>query len=304
MLEVMSWLYLALLAPLLYAVVNLFDDNLLRHVYRSPTAATVVSGLFAVTPALIIASLGLNHDYLPPRLIALSLLCGFLTITGTYYYLRGLEIEDPSVVAALFTLTPAIVPFFAHYLVGERLSLQACVGFAIVIVAGFLYSLADIKKFKVSKALLLILLASGFYDAASLVGKYSYDRADFYSAYFYVSLGMGLAGVVFLALWQLYLKPATVKPFRWRRGVKLLPLLALVEFFGLAAMFISNKAISGGPVSLVLALENLQPLYVLLIAAGLYPFYPKFFREAESKNFAVKVLLCLALAGGVYIAAR
>lgn len=297
----MTWLYLALLAPLLYAVVNIFDDNLLRHVYKSPQAAIVVTGLFGVVPALLILLLGLNRHSLPPHLIGLTMASGFMATVGTYYYLRGLKIEDPSVVAALFSLTPAIVPFFAHYFVGEHLSQQAILGFSIVIVAGFLYSLTDIRKITISKALLLILLSSALYDAASLLGKYAYERVDFYSAYLYVSWGMAVAGLVFFGLWHRGRRGA-IKAARGNVSLKVVLLLAIVELLSLAAIFASSKAISQGPVSLVLALENLQPLYVLLIAVGLYPFYPKYFREAESRRFASKIVLCLLLVGGVYIA--
>lgn len=298
----MTWIYLALLAPFLTAIVNLFDDNLLQHVYKDAHAAVIVSGLFGVIPAVLIAAFGLNSGSLPLHLILLNLASGFLALVAIYYYFKGLELEDPSVVAALFSLTPAVIPFLAHYLVGERLSVRACIGFTIVLVSAFLYSLSDIKKFTVSKALVPVLLASVMFDAAALAGKYSYERVNFLSAYFYVSLGMALAGICFFVLWQRSKARISIKGLYKKVSVKLVLLLILVEILGLGAEFAFNKALSQGPLSLINALENTQPLFVLLIAVALYPFYPKYFREAESGNVGRKVALSLMLVAGVYVA--
>ncbi|HXE10150.1 MAG TPA: hypothetical protein VN554_01865, partial [Verrucomicrobiae bacterium] len=48
----MTWFYLALLAPLLYAIVNLLDDNLLQFVYKSPYVAAVSAGFYGSLPLL------------------------------------------------------------------------------------------------------------------------------------------------------------------------------------------------------------------------------------------------------------
>lgn len=302
MLRPMNWLYLALLAPFLTAIVSLFDDNLLQHVYKSARSGIIVTGLFSAVPALAIVLLGLNSHSLPTHLILLTLASGFLALVAIYYYFRGLELDDPSVVAALFSLTPAIMPFLAHYLVGERLSVRACVGFTIVLLAGFTYSLSDIKKFKVSKALLPILAASLLFDAASLSGKYAYERVDFYSAYLFISLGMVLAGLCFFGVGQFSKSRVSLAKVYQKTSAKILLLLVLVEFIGMAAELVYNKALSLGPLSLINVLENTQPLFVLLIAASLYPFYPKYFREAESGRVRIKVFLGLVLIGGIYIA--
>ena len=73
----MSWFYLALLAPLLYAVVNLIDDNLLQHVYESPYVGTAISGIFGALP--LISLLFLNSTGISKQLGGLALLAGFLT---------------------------------------------------------------------------------------------------------------------------------------------------------------------------------------------------------------------------------
>ena len=138
----MSWIYLALLVPLIYAIITLIDDNLLSYVYRSPRVAAAISGLFGVLTALIVVAIA-DVDKVPLKLVLLSLATGALTVISYYLYFQGLSRASPSVVAALMSLSPAIIPFIAYFAVGERLGLAAILGFMIVIVAAVCYSMVE-----------------------------------------------------------------------------------------------------------------------------------------------------------------
>lgn len=293
----MDWFYLALLAPLLYAVVVLFDDSLLRFVYKSPYIGTIAAGFFGVLP--LVAAL-FRPVSIPAGLAGLALLSGFLTITYYFFYFKGLEVESPSVVVALFNLAPATIPIFAHFLVHENLQTAQLVGFAIILLASIGISAVDIKKFKFSRALLPILIAVACMDAVSIITKYVYQNVDFFPAYMYFSAGMGIGGLTFLLInWTGNKKNLADigKIFK-----KVLPFFLVAELVNLAAEFTLNLAISRGPVSLVKAVEGVQPMFMLLLALLLYPFAPKFFREAEEGGIAKKfVLMAVAVVGLVII---
>lgn len=297
----MSWFYLALLAPLLYAITILIDDNLLRHVYRNAHVATIISGCFGILPASLILLLGQGQESIAGPLIGLSILGGFLLVVSYYFYFRGFETAEPSVVAALFCLTPVAIPFFAHFIVDERLSLLAICGFTAVVAAAFLYSLTDIKKFTVSKALVPVLTSALLIDTVSVANKYIYARADFYTAYIYFSIGMFIGGLVFLALAARPGADVGLRKVMRSKSLGILTLIVCVELFNLAAEFLHDRALSLGPVSLVNALENLQPLYILLISVTLFPFFPRFFREAQSGSNRLKVVLSVVLVAGAYL---
>lgn len=301
----MTWLYLALAAPLLAAIVNIFDDNLLGKIYQGALAGTTVTGLFGIIPAIVIILLKPNSANVPAQLLVLSLLTGFLIVVAYYSYFKGLEREDPSVVAALFCLTPAAIPFIAFFVVGERLSTNAIIGFSIVIVSAFLYSLSSIRKFTISKALLPAITAAALFDVVAVTNKYVYTKIDFSHAYFYFSIGMFMAGIVFFII---SLRHPPTKQNLWdiiqKKSAKLFILLAAVEALALIAELLRNKALSLGSVSLVAALQNLQPLYVLVISLLFYPLYPKYFRSRESGNIGIKLFLAAFLVLGVYIAVQ
>jgi drug/metabolite transporter (DMT)-like permease len=295
----MSWFYLALLAPLLYAIVNLFDDNLLSFVYKTPYLSTVFAGFFGAVP--IVALLFKTPEAIPLNLALLAILAGLLTVGYYFFYFRSLEVEVPSVVIALFSLAPALLPVFAHFLLHERLSTSALLGFFLIIIASLGIAATDIKSFKFSAALVPVVIAVLFMDAAALLSKYAYDGATFYPVYMCFCLGMGLGGVGVLVfrLNENARNLRSLKKVFWR----VLPVLIAAEGVNLAAELTMNLAISNGPVSLVKVIESIQPMYVLLIALILYPFAPRFFREAEAGGVARKfALMAVAIVGLGFVA--
>lgn len=276
----MSWIYLALLAPFLYAIVNLLDDNLLHHVYESPSFAAVSAGLWGGIPLLSIFFVRVHG--LPPEDVVSMIIAGLLTTGFYYFYFKALTTEFPAVVIAMFGLAPAFLPFIARFTVGEHLEAQEIVGFSIVLFGSLALAVTDAKKFKFSTALVPVLIAIVFMDAAALISKNVYEHANFLSAYVYLALGMALGGLGFLIIMfaenrQTFLRTK-------RTIVRLLPLFIAAELVGVAAEITLNLAIARGPVSLVKVIENIQPLFVLVIASALYPFWPKYFREAAGGN--------------------
>lgn len=293
----MSWFYLALLVPLLYSIAVLFDDNLLRLVYKSSYLAATVAGFFGALPLLSLFFI--NAPAIPPMLVALSLMAGFLTVFYYFFYFQGLTSDSPSIVVALFCLAPATIPFFAHFIVHEQLLAHQIIGFIIVLLASLGLAATDIKKFKMSKALAPVLIAVAFVDIIAITTKYVYQQVDFYPAYMYFSAGMVLGGIFFLCLKF----SENLKVFHTiKKNIKeLLPIFVAVELVNLAAEFTFNLAVSRGPVSLIEVISGVQPMFVLFIALALYPIAPKYFREAREGRIAEKILLMLVIIFGLTI---
>jgi drug/metabolite transporter (DMT)-like permease len=299
MLMTMSWFYLALLAPLMYAIVNLLDDNLLSFVYKSPYLACVSVGFFGATPLL--SRFFIHSPALSLQLALLAIGAGMLTLGYYFFYFKGLQADSPSVVIALFSLAPATIPFFAHLIVHEQLSGGEIVGFLIVLLASLGMGVTSVRKLTFSGALLPVVIAVIMLDALSIMIKYDYQRAAFYPVYLYFSIGMGLGSLFFLFLRFQENKQGILEIKK--RIKKLLPLFIVAELVGLGAELTLNLAISRGPVSLVKVIESIQPMFVLLIALALYPFYPKLFREAKEGRLIRKFsLMAAALIGLTVIA--
>src|SRR6185312_1443096 len=160
-------------------------------------------------------------------------------------------------------------------------------------------AVSDFKRFRFSRALFFVVIAVVFMDAASLITKYVYQKTDCYSAYLYFSAGMGVGGLSFF-LARFSDNARTIHDI-FKRIKKLLPVFIVAELLGLAAEFTLNLAISRGPVSLVKVIEGIQPMFVLLIALGLHPFWPKYFREGKSGNLMRKFALMVIIIAGLAV---
>lgn len=295
----MSWFYLALLAPLLFAVVNLIDDNLVRHVYKSPYYGAIISGFFGAVP---LVALSVRQPVsVSFWVVTTGVLAGFLTALYYFFYFRALELESPSVVIAMFGLTPALILVFANLFLGEKLLATQLVGFVIVLLSTFALGVTEVKKFKFSRALWFVLVAASLYAAASLFSKYTFNHTEFFTGFMCFSAGLGLGGFYFWLVLR-FLKDTDFFRELKRNSKKVLTFFVLAEAIAISAEFTQNLAISRGPLSLVKVIEGIQPVYVLLIALVFYRVSPKHFREAAEGGLAKKfTLMALSLVGLYFI---
>ncbi|HUD07074.1 MAG TPA: DMT family transporter [Candidatus Saccharimonadales bacterium] len=300
----MSWLYFALAAPFLYAIVNLIDDNLLRFVYKSPWLAATIGGLFGALPLL--SRIFIHTSSVPALYIFMAILSGFLLTVFYLFYFRALSSSYPSVVVAFLNLVPATLIFLSYFLLHENLYFIQILGFTIVLLASILLTLSfpDLKNFWSAEVILPTLVAVVLIDAISLLMKDSYNHAQFYPLYMYYSAGLGLGGIVFLVFHFITGKQSEIRKLG-SSFKKVVPIFLIAEVLNLVSELCINLATSKGPVSLVRVIEGIQPLFVLLIALILYPFAPRFFREAGGGgNFRKFVLMVVAVWGIVLVAAN
>src|SRR3989344_1494482 len=294
----MSWFYLALLAPFLYAIVVLIDDNLLRSIYKGPYLAAASSGIFGAMP--LISLLFVDWTPITTQQTILMLLAGFLTAVYYFFYFKSLDVESPSIVIAMLGLVPATLPILAYLFLSEKLTVAQIVGFTIVLNDSLLLAMSEVKKFKFSAALLPVVVVVTILDITSLLTKYVYDRTSFYSAFMCYSMGLGVGGIYFALIMFFDNIKHDLSVFK-KSIHKLFVIFILVELIAVAAEFTSNLAISRGAVSLVRVVEGIQPMYMLLIALLLYPLSPKHFREAKEGQLAKKFTLMIIITIGLFI---
>lgn len=291
----MDWFYIALIAPALWALVNLLDDNLIRGVYSSPAFATIISGLLAAMPVLSLFFVDINIPSL--NIVFVALLGGFLLLSSYLFYFKALLEDSPSVVITLWKLSPAVVPFLAYFFLKEVLTLNQYLGFVIILGASLGISAVNIKKFQFSRAFYLMVVASGFTAVSAILFKWVYNHTDFWSGFVFVSLGMGLGGLIYI----LVLKDGKNFFSDLNKKKKWLGIFVLAEILNISAVLFSNLALSQGPVSLVKVVEGVQPIYIILFSFLLYPFFPKYFREVTSGNTKRKTIFILIMLVGLYL---
>jgi drug/metabolite transporter (DMT)-like permease len=298
----MSWFYLALLAPLIYAVVNLIDDNLMRHIYRSPHSGAIISGLFGGLPLLSLAF----HDYtnIPLQFELQAVLAGFLLVAFYYCYFLSLDRESPSVVVALTNMAPLLIGILAFIFLGERLGDRDVVSLALILAASIGLSLSsgpDRTHFK--RSIGPIIFAGIFISVNSLLIKDVFDHVPFYSGYMWLSAGMVTGGFYFLLVLYHADQREILRDLR-RIVRKYFGLFVFAEGMALLAEFTMNLAISRGPVTIIRTIEGIQPLFVLLIALVFYPLRPQLFREANEGKVLKKFFYIAVIIVGLFLLSR
>lgn len=293
----MSWFVLALIAPLLWAVVNLIDDHLLSNVYRSAAIGTVISGIAGFMPAIY---LGLFNppESLPSRVIAFALTAGLLTVLFYYFYFRTLDSDDPSVAIALNNIAPALVLILAFAILDEKLQLSQYIGVLMIITGSFVLAALDIRKLKFATSIWFAICGSLAYATVSILAKYAYEQSTFSTVYFWISVGFGLGGLIAFCFLKDTKQFGTIIG---RNKKKLIAVLVGAELINIAAEVVQGAAISGGPVGIVRGLEGIQPLYVLAIGIILGQFFPRHFRERKDGRFYKKIGCMSFMLVGIFL---
>ncbi len=292
----MTWFIAAITATILWAVVNLIDDNLLKNVYRSAAFGAVISGLFGFLPSfyLFVTNERIASE---PRYVASAIGAGVLTVFFYYFYFRTLDADEPSVAVALNNLSAALVPFLAFMLLSEVLHTSQYIGLAIIILASFVLSLLEIRKFKLSSAIFYATIGAVIYAFAAILSKYAYRGGTFAEIYMWVSFGFGVGGLTFLAFSQ---KKTEFKKVVKSSKVIILLFLVVAEVVNILAEMTQGYAISAGALSVVKGIEGLQPLFVLVFGIALSPFFPKYFREIKDKRLPKKILCMIVMIVGLF----
>src|SRR5689334_2846683 len=129
----MNWFFIALGAPILWAIVNIADNYLVakfsnkekEHSSGGLVLFSSLIGLFIALAIFIFTSHIFNISIIDKLLLLLN---GGLTITWIILYLYALEIEDISVVVPWMLTIPIFGYVLGYIFLGETLTLSQIIG--------------------------------------------------------------------------------------------------------------------------------------------------------------------------------
>lgn len=303
------WFLFALAGAGIGAVVQIIDMYLRQdEVFSHPIEPTIVSGTMQAMLWLSLPFVG--FEYPSSGLVAgLAVIGGVLHIASLFFYFKVVfSFGDMSVISMLWNLLVAAVPILAFVLLGERLDALEYFGILLLFVGALALSFAEGVDTGLLPAVSKYMLVAVFLMGLSMVClKGVYEHSTYWSGYLFYNFGIvggGIAGYVFFL------------PKRYRRRFhgtfrSFFLFFLGIEFLQLAGEFCSNLATSLGPVSLVSAVESLQPVFIVFMAAGLF-FIGKLFpwrrirvlrpmcRE-QFQGMRVKMVAMALMAFGVYL---
>lgn len=279
------WLFIALLAPIFYAVSNILDSFLTNKNFKSIWALTFYSSFF---PILFLPIIFIFYDFsLPPiSSIPVLIIVGLVNILYLYPYFKGLQNDDTSTAVAFFGLGRIFIPIWAFMLIGEKLQFNQYLGIIFIITGCIALSFKGKieNRIKFSKSILYILLAAFITSFEGVLLKYLFNEN--------LSVGMGMATeIVFSFLLSLLLlfnkKTRLVIKNNFSIFKKNLLVFSLEEGATFVAFFFGTYVLTIAPVSLARSISALTPIFVLIYAKIFSKKYPQLF--AEQKGFLIDI---------------
>jgi drug/metabolite transporter (DMT)-like permease len=290
----MLWIYLAVIAYLINAIVFLIDKFLLVKPLPNPLSYAFYTSILSV---LVVGLLPFGVNLFPaPTYLFVSFISGLFFFIALIYFFRAIKaidiIESAPAVGAISAVATLI---FSVFIFNEHFGTSGLIAFFLLVIGAFLMSYFHIKTRVFSD----IIYAGVFFGASSVALKYLFNLSSFVDGLFWSRLGLVLSALLVL-----------IFPFSRNQ---------VFGFFSASPsrssfLFIFNKVFSGigfivlyyavkiGSVVFVNALQGLQYVFILLIglfAAGKYPML--FEIDFQKKLFRKSIAAILIFAGFFFL---
>lgn len=307
----MEWFFLALMAPIVWALGNHIDAFLVKSFIRdgisddshSVGSLIIVSCLVGILLLPICALIEPDVFSVVSNTRWVLMLVGILEGLSILCYLYVIVEEDIASVAAWFNLVPVFNLVLGFLILGEGVTKMQVIGFIIIISGLCILSVkrTEIGLIMKKRVVILMLLASLGYSLMTILFKLSADVSSFWESSFWQYIGLSILAVSLFAFVPVYRK-SFLRIFK-SRGVKFYGINLVNEFLYIAGTMVSNYASLLAPVALVSLVGSFQPLIVLIFGFVLVLFFGK--KKAEkvplSDRWLQIVGILLTIAGLPFI---
>lgn len=299
----MSWIFLAILARLVWSFTNISEKYFVDKRFKNPYFYVAVSFLFGFlfTPFFIYF---LVIDIYSFKILFYLFLAAIGFLSGSFFYIRALQKEEVSRINMMWSLVPLYSLFLAWFFIEEKLNSYQLFSLSLLVFGTILASIhfGSFKKFKFSSAFGLMSVACLLFSLHDVIFRYltKDDIISFFPSFIAVSFFCALlaSGIFLFKSFQqksIYDSKNFIKS-------NLLWLVFGVTIFSKVGSFLANWAISLGPVSLVNAMEGFQMIMVFLIAILLSIFAPGIIKEElDKKNLLLKLIALVIMVLGIVV---
>ena len=294
----MNWFFIALGAPFLWALTNIFDQYLVAK-YSTGTRGSgglvLFSSLIGTFIALGVFLFGFSVLDISLLDKFLLLLIGGIKIAWIILYLFTLEIEDISSVVPWFMTIPIFGYILGYLFLGETLSITQQLGSLVTLLGVFLISI-DFSKGKKQvkwRPALYMLSACLLVSISGIIFKYVTAGGDFWVSSFWEYLGLGLIGVLIYLFVPKYRDE--FMQMNKAGGVKIFTLNTVSEVFATVGDFLTNFALLLAPVAMVYLVGSFQPAIVLFLTLLTTKFFPSIVKENLERNILFPKILAIVI---------
>src|SRR3989344_1549270 len=296
-----NWFLIALIAPLVWSIVNHLDKYILSKYLRDRGVGALL--IFSALSSVIV--LPFLFYFYHPILFNVSkndlitlIFVGFLSAGALYFYLEGMREEEASIVVPLFQLVPVFGYFLSYFILGE--SLHTTQLFASLLVMSGIIALSieidiDNKVSLKTKVLILITISSFLFALHDTLFKKVAVVESFWVSVFWQYVSLSIVGLFILIFIKRFRKDF-IEMFS-NSGLKIFSLNVVGEILYIIGNLANNFATLLAPVAVVLVVSSYQPLFVFIIGIVLTIFLPHVAMEKIStkhlfhKSFSILIII-------------
>ncbi|TXH06814.1 MAG: hypothetical protein E6Q06_04940 [Candidatus Moraniibacteriota bacterium] len=304
------WLLIALIAPSLWAIVNLIDVYFVDSVYSDEYDGAIISGAFQILPWLPVV-VGVWRFSLPDDGKLILMLSGVLFVWANFYYFRSLFAKnDASLIQLLWNFTVPLTILLSWIMYRDVLTVNQYIGCLLVFFGiSALHLNQDFSPGKLIPLLIPMGFAVTLLSLSMLLANRGYEAAQgvFFDSYLLFSLG-AMVGTVLLVVFQRLQGGSYSLGRITALSRRYFLVFFSAEAIALVGTIFSQRALDLSPSSaLVATIESLSPIFVMLFSAIFILFlrfyFPLATRQMYSQQltgYRTKILSSIIISVGVF----
>lgn len=302
----MTWFFVALIGPFLYALTNYIDKILLEKYFKKSGIGTILLfssliSVFALPFFWLMDRTVLDVSFVNILILAVK---GMLSVGVLWCYLIALRDEETSVVIVFYQLVPVLGSILGYFLLGEVLTHMQLISMAIIIFGTTIiaFEIDSDNHFKLRKKSTIIpmLGASFFWALGGTIFKAVALEENLWRSLFWEHVMMVLVGSGIFIFIRSY-RENFISVLK-SNSKNILSLNILNESIYISGNVAVAYAYLLAPVGLVLLTESFQPIFVLIIGVILTIFLPKVVVEKiEAKHIWQKIIAISVTGIGTYL---
>lgn len=301
----MSWFFLTLVAPFLYALTNHIDKVLLEKYFKKSGVGTLV--LFSSLLSALALPLLFWADPLALRVPGTSILAltavGILNMLVLWFYLLALRDEEASVAIVFYQLVPVFGLGLGYLILGEVITQAQFIAMAIIILGTTIISfeIDTENNFKLRRQTVALMLSASFFWAlSSVIFKVVALEENVWRSLFWEHLVLTVVGILIFTFVRSY-RTHFLSAIRNNSGA-ILSLNFANEALYMLGNLVFAFAYLLAPISLILLTESFQPIFVFAIGIFLTLFFPKVSVEKiQTKHLWQKAIAICITGIGTYL---
>lgn len=292
----MSWFFIALGAPFLWAISNIIDKYLVEKYSfgeRSSGGLVLFSSLIGIVFSLFILVFTKGVLSISFQNIFILIIAGILSVIWIILYLYALELDDTSNIAPLFLIVPIFGYIIGYIFLNEVLIFRQIFGSILVLLGAIIISInfsGIRKKFK-TKSVLYMIGASLIISIIGILFKYVTVENIFWISSFWEYVGFGIMGIILYICLPRY--RFQFNSMIKKGGVKIISLNTINESLSFFGNLMTNFALLLAPIALVYSVGNIQPAIVLFYSILGTIFWPRIIKEDISKKVIIPKIIAI-----------